>query len=241
MNSATVMGPCCRMRSTMSARQPESIRAGVVSGSLLRDDHERLLAALSRGAVRAAPPGRIACSARLAVARPVSTVWPFIFRMTSPGRRPAPAAGDAGSTSVTSTPRVPAGTRSRRAIVGAERAERDAEPAARPPPAATSLAGCAPLSASRSSSSTVTDERSSPALSRRTCTGTVVPGFVAVTIWTSALRPATGLPLNSMMTSPGSTPAFAAGPFGVTIDDQRALALLQAELGERVARHVRAR
>ncbi len=68
-----------------------------------------------------------------------------------------------------------------------------------------------PLSVSRLSSSIVTD-RFFSALSRSTFIGTVVPGLVAITISTSAFRPVTGLPLSSMITSPGSTPAFAPGP-----------------------------
>ena len=54
--------------------------------------------------------------------------------------------------------------------------------------------------------------------SRITLTGTVVPGLVATTISTSVRSFPTGRPLNSVTTSPGSRPAFAAGPFGATVD-----------------------
>ncbi len=79
------------------------------------------------------------------------------------------------------------------------------------------VAACRPCSESRSSSSTVT-------LSVCFCffltsvTGTVVPGFVETTRLTSASLSATGRPLNSRMTSPGSRPARAAGPSGLTVE-----------------------
>ena len=61
-----------------------------------------------------------------------------------------------------------------------------------------------------------------------------MPGLVAATICGSSSRLFTGLPLNSTMMSPGSMPAFAAGPALATVRDERAAAILQAELGERV-------
>src|SRR2546428_136662 len=66
-------------------------------------------------------------------------------------------------------------------------------------------------SASRSSSSTVTCIVFS-CLLRRILIGTEVPGLVAITIFTSSSWVAMGRPLYSVMTSPGSMPAFAAGP-----------------------------
>ncbi len=64
--------------------------------------------------------------------------------------------------------------------------------------------------------------------SRITLTGTVAPGLVATTISTSARSLPTARPLNSVTTSPGSRPAFAAGPFGATVDTTAPLAVLQA-------------
>ncbi len=110
---------------------------------------------------------------------------------------------------MTTAPVVPAGNRSCRAMLGVML------PSDRPKPAlASSCAVCvrdvAPVSASRSSSSTVM-VRLFSCLSRITLIGTVVAGLVPATILISSSRLATGLPLNSMMTSPGSMPAFAAG------------------------------
>ncbi len=74
-------------------------------------------------------------------------------------------------------------------------------------------------------------------LSRNTVTGTVVPGVSAMTVCTSSSREAIGRLLTSRITSPGSMPALAAGPLGVTDGDDRARAFLQPELLERFARH----
>ena len=74
-------------------------------------------------------------------------------------------------------------------------------------------------------------------LSRSTVTGTVVPGVSAMTVCTSSSRDAIGRLLTSRITSPGSIPALAAGPLWRHRRDQRAGALLQAELLERLTRH----
>ena len=54
-------------------------------------------------------------------------------------------------------------------------------------------------------------------LFRITFTGTVVPGLVPTTIFTSSSLEEIGRPLYSMMTSPGSMPALADAPPGATV------------------------
>ena len=94
-----------------------------------------------------------------------------------------------------------------------------------PPPLRRAVRFC---SASRSSSSIVTVSGLRWLL-RNTTIGTLVPGLVLTTIATSESLSLTGLPLNSTTTSPGSMPALSAGPLGLTVADQRAVGVRQAE------------
>ena len=62
-----------------------------------------------------------------------------------------------------------------------------------------------------------------------------MPGFVAMTVLTRSSDFATGWPLNSTMTSPGSMPALSAAPPGATVDTMAPAARLEAEVRERFA------
>ena len=148
MYSATVIGPDCRMRSTISARQSTAcvgysfVIATNVSWPCLQTSRNAL------------PPERIACSARLASATD-STGRRFTWRMTSPGRTPARAAGPDGV-----HVRHEHARRARAAPAGGAPTSAPSGPSVRPnPPPASSASPCfsPPVSASRSSSSTVTD------------------------------------------------------------------------------------
>ena len=143
------------------------------------------------------PPAGTLASSRCASAVFATGVRPT-RRMTSPSVRPARAAGLLGSTSTTTAPRE-LSSPSWRAMSGVMLFS------VRPNPAVVSGSGPPPRpprpardcwlpSASRSSSSTVTLIVCSLP-SRITRSGTLVPGFVAVTIDTSSLLFFTGLPL----------------------------------------------
>ena len=98
---------------------------------------------------------------------------------------------------------------------------------------------CVWFSASRSSCSTVTFSVFS-CLSRSTFTGTVVPGLVAddhLHELVAVLAP--GVPLNSMMTSPGSMPALRRGAFGRTDDTTAPLRDPSGRTPRALARHRR--
>ena len=134
--------------------------------------------------------------------------------MTSPSRNPARAAVPDGSTSITTAPLVPAGTPSRLARSAVR------PPSVMPKPAVVSSVAASasarwPASWSRLISPMVTF-KVLRCLSRNTVSGTVVPGVSAMMVWTSSSRDGMGRLLTSRITSPGSTPALAAGPLAAT-------------------------
>ena len=141
--------------------------------------------------------------------------------MMSPRCMPARNAGLPCSTSETSTPSVSDGARRRRADVGRQRAERDAEALrrfARPARSLVSRVARARLpSSSRSSSSTVTLSGRLLLVAQDLHRHGRARLGARPRCATSSSRFFTGLPLNSRMTSPGSMPALAAGRPRVTV------------------------
>jgi uncharacterized Ntn-hydrolase superfamily protein len=152
-------------------------------------------------------PARPSSRRRLAAS---ATFFPSTSWITSPGRKPASAAGPSGSTFVTTRPSRALSTPNRRAVSGVSGCTES--PA--PPRFAASSVGVASAAADGSSPRVAVSVCSRP--SRTTTILAFEPGFSAATWFRSELLSVTFTPSIEVITSPRSMPASSAGPSGWT-------------------------